>query len=163
MAPPARVYDDAFYDDARFRILSKSEVGGVIFCCNKDQIAECLEKKLLCAGIPTDLDLQSLSISAQTTVDDYYESCKARFQQAVSYYASLKEAKAKDKVEDDEMDNVEDDEMDNVEDDEMDMEGERMQLYKWEYEDWEYELMKNEVIDEDYDEDAWRMGGYIDY
>ncbi|CAN0927715.1 DCD domain-containing protein NRP-B, partial [Linum grandiflorum] len=237
MAPPAWCYDAAFYEDARFRILSKSEVGGVIFCCNDDQITECLEKKLLglqvmvpvdlekidhgmplflfntsdkkfhgiferaddgkqkrfiqirpkpeqqyqplplarlermidpndldvfdmpyvyfelhhietedllalFQGIPTDLDLQSLSISAQTTVDDYYESCEARFQQAVSYYASLKEAKAKDKVEDDEMDNMEDDEMDKVE-------GEHMEPSMWEYRDWEYDEL---LLDWEYDQ-----------
>ncbi|CAN0927718.1 DCD domain-containing protein NRP-B [Linum grandiflorum] len=60
MAPPAWCYDAAFYEDARFRILSKSEVGGVIFCCNDDQITECLEKKLLGLQLLWPVDLPKI-------------------------------------------------------------------------------------------------------
>ncbi|CAN0927720.1 DCD domain-containing protein NRP-B [Linum grandiflorum] len=60
MATPSWCYDAAFYDDARFRILSKSEVGAVIFCCNEDEIAECLEKKLLGLQLLWPVDLPKI-------------------------------------------------------------------------------------------------------
>ncbi|CAN0927781.1 DCD domain-containing protein NRP-B [Linum grandiflorum] len=100
-------------------------------------------------GIPRDLDLQSLSISAQTTVNDN-DTCEARFQQAGSYHLSLKEAEAEAK------DNVEDDDMDKVEDERMEID---MSIFKPE------DMRFHEDFDYDYfDEDAWMMrDGYTEF